>query len=141
VEFLINLTEVIRLHVDAGVTKVADVLRRYLQSVKDYDDELTKKGLGTKCFVGRENEIANIMDTLKKEDKRKGRFLFLNKVSSFLSCQLHSVFTVDTHRPMRIRVRIDFPHPLVCLKRRLNVAVLRMRPEKPRSRVTAGVAR
>jgi hypothetical protein len=43
--------------------------------------------------------------------------------------------------PSMIRVRIDPPHPLVCIKRRLNGAVLRMRPEKPRSRVTAGVAR
>jgi hypothetical protein len=42
---------------------------------------------------------------------------------------------------VKIRVRIDPPHPLVCRKRRLNGAVLRMRPEKPRSRVTAGVAR
>ena len=43
--------------------------------------------------------------------------------------------------PVRIRVRIGPPHPLVCRKRRLNEAVLRMRPEKPRPRVTAGVAR
>jgi hypothetical protein len=43
-------------------------------------------------------------------------------------------------RFMRIRDRIDPPHPLVCRKRRLNGAVFRMRPEKPRSRVTAGVA-
>jgi hypothetical protein len=47
---------------------------------------------------------------------------------------------LDTH-PVRIRVRIDPPHPLVCRKRRLNGAVLRMRPEKPRSRVTEGGAR
>jgi hypothetical protein len=40
-----------------------------------------------------------------------------------------------------IRVRIDPPHPLVCWKRRVNGAVLLMRPEKPRSRVTACVAR
>jgi hypothetical protein len=31
---------------------------------------------------------------------------------------------------VRIRVRIDPPHPLVCRKRRLNGAVLRMRPKK-----------
>jgi hypothetical protein len=43
--------------------------------------------------------------------------------------------------PVRIRVKIDPPHPLVCRKRRLNGVVLRMRPEKPRSHVTAGVAR
>jgi hypothetical protein len=43
--------------------------------------------------------------------------------------------------PVKIRVRIDPPHFLVCRKRRLNGAVLRTRPEKPRSRVTAGVAR
>jgi hypothetical protein len=30
---------------------------------------------------------------------------------------------------LRIRVRIDPPHPLVCHKRRLNGAVLRLRPE------------
>jgi hypothetical protein len=45
------------------------------------------------------------------------------------------------HGPVRIRVTIDPSHPLVCRKRRLNAVVLRMRPEKPRSRVTAGVAR
>jgi hypothetical protein len=33
------------------------------------------------------------------------------------------------YSPVRIRVRIDPPHPLVCRKRRLNGAVLRMRPE------------
>jgi hypothetical protein len=43
--------------------------------------------------------------------------------------------------PVRIRVRIDPPHPHVCRKRRLIGAVLRMKPEKPRSRVTVGVAR
>jgi hypothetical protein len=44
-------------------------------------------------------------------------------------------------RPVRIRVRIDPPHPHVCRKRRLIGAVIRMRPEKPRSRVTVSVAR
>ena len=43
--------------------------------------------------------------------------------------------------PVRTWVRIGPPHPLVCRKRRLNAVVLRMRPEKPRPRVTAGVAR
>jgi hypothetical protein len=43
--------------------------------------------------------------------------------------------------PERIQVRIDPPHPLVCRKRRLNGVALRMRPEKPMSRVTAGVTR
>jgi hypothetical protein len=42
---------------------------------------------------------------------------------------------------VRIRDRIDPPYPLMYRKRRLNGVVLRMRPEKPRSRVTAGVAR
>jgi hypothetical protein len=44
--------------------------------------------------------------------------------------------------PVRIRVSIDPPLPLVCRKRRLNGQYkMGMRPEKPRSRVTAGVAR
>jgi hypothetical protein len=43
--------------------------------------------------------------------------------------------------PVRIRVRIVPPHPHVCRKKRLNWAVLRMRPGKPRPRVTVGVAR
>jgi hypothetical protein len=54
---------------------------------------------------------------------------------------LHMHFEPTLSRPVRIRVRIDPPHPLVCRKRRLNGAVLRMRLEKPRSRVTVGVAR
>jgi hypothetical protein len=55
--------------------------------------------------------------------------------------RLEWVCFFDWSVPVRIRVRIDPPHPLECRKRRLNGAVLRMRPEKPRSRVTAGVAR
>jgi hypothetical protein len=43
-------------------------------------------------------------------------------------------FFSRTSIPLRIRVRIDPPHPLVCRKRRLNGAVLQMRLEKPRSR-------
>jgi hypothetical protein len=43
--------------------------------------------------------------------------------------------------PVRIRVKIDPSYSVVCRKRRLNGIVLRMRSEKPRSRVTAGVAR
>jgi hypothetical protein len=39
-----------------------------------------------------------------------------------------------------IRVSINPTNPLMCRKRRLNGAVLRMRHEKPRFRVTAGVA-
>jgi hypothetical protein len=62
---------------------------------------------------------------------------------------LYTEYSLDTKyfiffsscTPVGIRVRIDPPHPLVCRKRRLNGAVLRMRREKPRSRVTAGVAR
>jgi hypothetical protein len=42
-------------------------------------------------------------------------------------------------QPVRIRVRVGFPHSLACPKRWLNGAFLRMRPE-PRPRVTAGVA-
>jgi hypothetical protein len=42
---------------------------------------------------------------------------------------------------VRIQARIYPPHPLVCRKRRLNWAVLQMKPEKPRSRVTVGVTR
>jgi hypothetical protein len=46
-----------------------------------------------------------------------------------------------TNSPVRIRVRIGPQHPHVSRKRRLNGVVLWMRPEKPRSRVTVGVAR
>jgi hypothetical protein len=46
-----------------------------------------------------------------------------------------------TQDPVRILARIDPPHPLVCRKRRLNGVVFRMRPDKPRPRVTVGVAR
>jgi hypothetical protein len=70
-------------------------------------------------------------------------------------------FQITFLKPVGIRVRIGPPHPLVCRKRRLNgdsrgfglridsphSLVCRKRrlngggPEKPRPRVTAGVAR
>jgi hypothetical protein len=78
-----------------------------------------------------------MLDALRATDDEE-----IDALTSPLLC--HYVMTEDisnTAVPMRIRVRIDPPHPLVCRKRRLNWAVLRMRPEKPRSRVTAGVAR
>jgi hypothetical protein len=43
--------------------------------------------------------------------------------------------------PVRTRVRLNPQHPLACRKRRLNWAVLWMRPENPLSRVTADMAR
>jgi hypothetical protein len=48
---------------------------------------------------------------------------------------------VEHRNLVRIRVRIDPPHPLVCRKRRLKGVVLQIRQEKPRPRVTVGVAR
>jgi hypothetical protein len=66
---------------------------------------------------------------------------YTEKKWSFKSSSVHMNIFTFIYYPLRIRVRIDPPHPLVCHKRRLNGAVLRMRHEKPRSRVTAGVAR
>jgi hypothetical protein len=51
----------------------------------------------------------------------------------------HPCFTNEI-LPVRVQDRINPPHPFVCYKTRLNGAVLRMRPEKPTPRVTAGVA-
>jgi hypothetical protein len=45
---------------------------------------------------------------------------------------------LNLFQSVRIRVRIGPLHPFVLCKRRLNTAVLRMRPEKPRPCVTAG---
>jgi hypothetical protein len=46
------------------------------------------------------------------------------------SWSLASLYLIYIPPPtVRIRVRIDPPHPLVCRKRRLDGAVLRMRPE------------
>jgi hypothetical protein len=71
---------------------------------------------------------------------RKPRFSF----NFFLNCgqiRQEDFISYFTKNPVRIRVRINPPHPLVCRKRRLNGLVLWMRPGKPTSRVTAGVAR
>ena len=40
------------------------------------------------------------------------------------------IIEIRSQGPMRILVRIDPPHPLVCRKRRLNRAAPRMRLEK-----------
>jgi hypothetical protein len=57
--------------------------------------------------------------------------LYLNKLE-FRS--LHA------RTPVRIWVRIGTVHPHACRKRQLNGVVFRIRLEKPRSRVTVGVA-
>jgi hypothetical protein len=59
-------------------------------------------------------------------------------IRKFMFFEQGGIFIVA---PVRIRVRIDPPPPLVCRKRRLNGAFLRMGPEKPRPRVTVGVTR
>jgi hypothetical protein len=56
---------------------------------------------------------------------------------------VHYIFkklTFNICCPVSIRVKIDPPCPHACCKRRLNGVVLRMKPEKPRSRITAGEA-
>jgi hypothetical protein len=60
-------------------------------------------------------------------------------VWAYMSDRFLGVDTKSPH-PVRIRVRIGPPHPHACRKRRLNGAVLWMRPETPRSRITAGLA-
>ena len=67
--------------------------------------------------------------------------IYRKKNWSFKSSSVHMNIFPFIYYPVRIRVRIDPPHPLVCRKRRLNGAVIRMRPQKPRSRVTTGVTR
>jgi hypothetical protein len=52
-----------------------------------------------------------------------------------ISCNLHffkHLRRIIHMRPVRIRVRIGPPHPLVCRKKELNGEVLWMKPEKPR---------
>lgn len=51
------------------------MLRQYLQSLKEYDKELTAKGLGKKCFVGRQNELDRILRTIKYDKCVKGTYL------------------------------------------------------------------
>jgi hypothetical protein len=58
----------------------------------------------------------------------------------YCMCYLYSVLITVTEGTVRIRVRIGPLHPLTSRKRRLNGAVLRMRLQKLRPFVTAGVA-
>jgi hypothetical protein len=73
------------------------------------------------------------------------RSSFTNKYD-FLICKTNTIpilmyqIRISTNQ-VRIRVRIGPPYPQACRKRRLNGAVLRMRPENPRSRVTTSAAR
>lgn len=64
---------------------MADTLRQYLQSLKEYDEELTAKGLGKKCFVGRQNELDRILRTIKYDKCVKGTYLKME-------CQKHYIY-------------------------------------------------
>jgi hypothetical protein len=93
-------------------------------------------------FEVKGQRFFSVRDTISHIWTTHGRMMFpiefevKGQRSSALDIEVEICFL-----PVRIRVRIGPPHPLVCCKRRLNGAVLRMRPEKPRPRVTAGVAR
>jgi hypothetical protein len=82
-----------------------------------------------------------ICPTIVSHSAHLGRFVAHLTSAVSRNAPLNRGYFLYKWPPVRIRVRIDPPHPLVCRKRWLNGAVLRMRPEKPRSRVTAGVAR
>jgi hypothetical protein len=60
----------------------------------------------------------------------------LNKVGEMNSVECTLLKPVC---PVRIRDRIDLSYLLVCCKRRLNKAILRIRRKKTRLRFTAGV--
>ena len=66
--------------------------------------------------------------------------ILLMKVQTLWFYLGHQYTDINYLISVRTRARIGPPPPFVCRKRRLNGAVLRMRPEKPRPRVTAGVA-
>jgi hypothetical protein len=60
-------------------------------------------------------------------------------IDDIFSCITVFILCSYGYYPVRIRVRIDLPRPVVCRMRWLNGLVFRMRPEKPRPCVTAGV--
>jgi hypothetical protein len=67
-----------------------------------------------------------------------GREGMLTPLSHLITHLVHpEVRVFHFHWPVRIQARIDPPYLLACRKRRLNGAVLWMRPEKPKSCVTA----
>ena len=84
VEFLINLTEVINLHIDEGVTRVSNTLRQYLQCLKDYAQKLIEKGLGTKCFVGRDRELGHVIQTLMGDGKGTVSHVYIDEKRSVI---------------------------------------------------------
>jgi hypothetical protein len=75
------------------------------------------------------------------KDDAKRKYSSLPYSPHLIAKTCKKIFRMLQPRPVRIRVRIGPPHPHACRKRRLNGVVLRMRPGKPRSRVTVGVAR
>jgi hypothetical protein len=92
----------------------------------------------------------NLKLNLRLKIKEEDEHLCLQCISNIVIHRLNVLWYSHTYyikskcrskHILRIRVRIDPPHLLVCRKRRLRGAVLRMRPEKPRPCVTSGVAR
>jgi hypothetical protein len=96
----------------------------------------------TEAFTSMGSYVAKLSDRLKSLTYIRPSCLDLHESLRFyIISQCSFVISQCSFRPVRIRVRIDPPHPLVCHRRRLNGAVLRMRSEKLRSRATACVAR
>ena len=102
VEFLINLTEVINLHIDEGVTRVSNTLQQYLQDLKDYDQTLIEKGLGTKCFVGRDRELGHVVQTLMGDGKGTVSHVYIDEKRSVIfnirrADEMLSIITCNQH--------------------------------------------
>ena len=102
VEFLINLTEVINLHIDEGVTRVSNTLQQYLQDLKDYDQTLIEKGLGTKCFVGRDRELGHVVQTLMGDGKGTVSHVYIDEKRSVIfnirrADEMLSIITCNRH--------------------------------------------
>ena len=102
VEFLINLTEVINLHIDEGVTRVSNTLQQYLEDLKDYDQTLIEKGLGTKCFVGRDRELGHVVQTLMGDGKGTVSHVYIDEKRSVIfnfrhADEMLSIITCNQH--------------------------------------------
>jgi hypothetical protein len=94
-------------------------------------------------LTGKNFRKLTFKDITRWEVRERERERTLSRLTTPVNIQCSDALFRKSRKitTVRIRVRIDSPHPLVYRKRRLNGAVLQMRPEKPRPRVTAGVAR
>jgi hypothetical protein len=125
-----------------------EILYKWKVWQRNIDESLNSSGFNRQIVLSLFTSCFPIICMVKNHQSLHSSIFFSLKIIKYSYCHynlisivLHQKLLLPIYTPIRIRVRIDPPHPFVCHKRWLNGTVLWIRLEKQRPCDTAGVER